>query len=198
MTLFSLSLILFLIMDPVGSVRPFMKYTEQLKARRQMFVIFREMVLALGLMVLFNFLGEWILQLFELSDTAIHATSGVIIFLVAMQILFPKEDRDPLIQPGEEPFLVPLAIPIIAGPALLATIMLYSAIETNPWLTLAACLIAWVASCLILFCSRTIYRVLGSDGLTACEKLMGIVLVLIGIERILGAVTLFYDHVHKA
>ena len=194
MSLFSLSLILFLIIDPMGSVRPFMKYTEQLKPRRQKMVILREMFLALGLMILFNFLGESLFQLFEISDTAIQLTSGVILFLVAMQILFPKADRDALIAPEGEPFLVPLAIPIIAGPALLASIMLYSAIETNPWITLLACLIAWAASCLLLLCSRTLYRLLGSAGLTACEKLMGIILVLLSIERVLSGITLFYTH----
>jgi len=195
MTLFSLTLILFLIIDPIGSVRPFINYTQELKPKRQRQVIIREMGLALAFMILFNFLGEHLFRLFDISDTSVFLTSGVVLFLVALQILFPRPDYEaPSDSSSKEPFLVPLAIPIIAGPALLATIMLFADLESNVWMTLAAIILAWAASCLILLTSKTLFRYLGPSGLTACEKLMGIVLLLLAVQRILAGITIFAQH----
>ncbi|HXF28940.1 MAG TPA: MarC family protein, partial [Chlamydiales bacterium] len=184
-----------LIIDPIGSVRSFLKYTQELKPKRQRQIIFREMLLALVLMVAFNFLGEHLFKLFGISDTTVFVASGVILFIIALQILFPRADQevpsDPL---AKEPFLVPLAIPIIAGPASLATIMLFADLESDVWMTLGAICIAWAASCFILLFSKTLFRYLGSSGLLAAEKLMGIVLMLLAVQRILAGITIFHTH----
>lgn len=191
MTIFSLTLIFFLIMDPLGHVKSFISYLEDLKSRRQKIVIMREMLLALITTLVFNFLGEYLFHLLEIKETTAYLASGLILFLVAIKILFPRSELADAPKPVGEPFLVPLAIPMIAGPALLATVMLYASTEPSPWTTLIAVAISWTASCVILLCSRSLLKLLGPGGLTACEKLMGMILVLLSIQRIMQGIILF-------
>lgn len=193
MSLFSLTFILFLIMDPLGKVQSFLNYLEGLEPKRQGFIIVREMLIALATMLVFNFLGEYLFELLQISNITVYLTSGVILFLVAIKILFPGRDIEEVKKPVTEPFLVPLAIPMIAGPALLATIMLFASTIKSPWESCSAVIIAWVVSCLILLSSKMLLRTLGPAGLTACEKLMGMVLVLLSIQRILQGISIFHD-----
>jgi small neutral amino acid transporter SnatA (MarC family) len=110
---------------------------------------------------------------------------------VAIKILFPpKEEHLPRIH-GEEPFLIPIAIPVVASPALLATIMLFSQAEPLVMPMVIAIVVAWFASALIFLGSRKILRLLGPNGLIAIERLMGIVLVFISVQRFLDGVMLF-------
>jgi len=191
MSVLSISLVLFLIMDPIGNVSSFLTMVRGIEPKRQTFIVIREMLIALLFMVLFNYLGEYIFEWLQVSETTVRISSGVILFIVAVQILFPqlKGIRDNI--PEEEPFIIPLAIPLIAGPALLATIMLYAHMEENLHTMLLAILVAWFASVIVLLSSRYLYRILGVNGLMACEKLMGMVLVLLAIQRFLDGVAQF-------
>ncbi len=191
MTLFSIALVLFLIMDPIGNISSYLKMVDGIKPKRQLTVLVREMLIALLIMVVFNYLGEVIFELLQISEPTIRLSSGVILFLIAVQILFPNLSgiRDNL--PKEEPFIIPLAIPLIAGPSLLATIMLYAHMEQSQPVMLLAILFAWLAALIVMLLSRPLHRALGSNGLLACEKLMGMVLVLIAIQRFLDGIQLF-------
>ena len=191
MSLFTLTLTLFLIINPLGNMKHFLALLEGLRARRQFYVIAREMVFALATMFVFSFFGEGIAAAFHLTQTAIFITSGLILFLTAIKILFsPRDDYIPKFR-GEEPFLVPIAIPIIASPALLATIMLFSQTEPMMWPMIVSILIAWGISILLLLSSGPILKVVGQNGLTAIERLMGMVLVLISVQRFMEGVQLF-------
>jgi multiple antibiotic resistance protein len=143
-------------------------------------------------MLFFSFLGEWLINLLSLSMVTVYITSGVILFLTAIKILFSQEERFPA-KHGEEPFLVPLAIPIIAGPALLATIMLFSSTEEAVSTMFTAILFAWGITSALLLNSRLVVKVLGPSGLIACERLMGMVLVLISIQRMAAGALLFIN-----
>ncbi len=191
MTLFTLSFLLFLIMDPFGNVSSYLKLVEKLPKKRQFLVAGREMLIALGFMLLFNFIGEFLFDVLHISETAIRLASGLILFLVALKILFPSIDSPRANLPEGEPFITPLAVPFIAGPALLATIMLYTHLEPSQPLMLTAIFLSWAAASLVLFSSSFLYRILGTNGLIACEKLMGMVLVLLAIERFASGVQLF-------
>lgn len=190
MQVITLSLILFLIMDPIGHIKAFIKTLEGIAPKRQQAIVRREMAIALGFMVFFNFVGEGIFNLLQISDVTVYMASGIILFLVAIKILFPSNDREEMQVPPGEPFIVPLAIPRIAGPALIATIMLCAHSEPNLWTSLFAILLAWVVSSLILLNAKSILKIVGSGGLTACEKLMGMVLVLLSVQRFLQGVLL--------
>ena len=191
MSLFTLTLTLFLIINPLGNMKHFLTLLEGLRARRQCYVIAREMLIALVTMFIFSFFGEGIAAAFHLTQTAIFITSGLILFLTAIKILFSsRDDYVPRFR-GEEPFLVPIAIPIIASPALLATIMLFSQTEPLMWPMIVSILIAWGLSVLLLLASGPILKLIGQNGLTAIERLMGMILVLISVQRFMEGVQLF-------
>lgn len=175
-------------MDPIGNISSFLKMVDGIDPKRQRMILLREMLIALLVMVVFNYIGEGIYDLLQISDPAVRLSSGVILFLIAVQILFPNLTGIRENLPKEEPFIIPFAIPLIAGPSVLATIMLYAHMEQSQPVMLISILCAWVAALLVMIVSRPLYKVMGDNGLMACEKLMGMVLVLIAIQRFLDGV----------
>jgi len=193
MSFFSIALVLFLIMDPIGNISSYLSLTKELDPKRHHKVVFREMLIALAVMIAFNYLGEFIFQFLGISETAVRLSSGVILFLIAVKILFMAPDSIRANLPQGESFVFPLAIPLIAGPGLLATIMLYAHIEPYQSIMLLAILTAWLASVVILYFSPVIKKVLGQNGLMACERLIGLVLVLIAAQRLLEGILHFWS-----
>jgi small neutral amino acid transporter SnatA (MarC family) len=120
-------------------------------------------------------------------------SGGIILFLISIKMIFP-EKKDPKAEPSkdEEPFIVPLAVPLVAGPAVLAAVMLYSGQTANSgWVTFGAIVLAWAASTVVLLSSSLWKRLLGSRGLMACERLMGLILTLIAVQMFLEGVAMF-------
>lgn len=191
MSLFSLAFILFLIMNSIGNITPFLYLKREIPASRMKYVLFREMGIALVAMILFNELGEVLFALLSASETSLRISSGVILFLIALKILFPSEQSPRFNLPGGEPFVFPLAIPIIAGPAVLVTIMLYAHLESSLAVMYGSILLAWGGSCFIFLNASFLHRILGSNGLAACERLMGMILMLLGIQRLADGVKCF-------
>lgn len=192
MSLFSVALVLFLIMDPIGNISPYLSMVKEIDPKKLKWIVLREMAIALAVMLGFNYLGEYIFNFLGFSETTVRITSGVILFLIAIKILFTSTDSMRANLPQGEPFIFPLAIPLIAGPALLATIMLYAHLEPLQSVMILAILIAWLSSGLILVFAAPIKRVLGENGLMACERLIGMVLVLISVQRLLEGILLFW------
>lgn len=192
MSLFNITLVLLLIMDPLGNLNSYLSLVNGLPATRQKFIIFREMCIALAVMMFFNFLGEHIFDFLDLSETTVRLSSGVILFLIAIKILFTASDNPRANLPEGEPFIFPLAIPLMAGPALLATIMLYSHLEHYESIMFGGIVIAWLIAFIIFIFGKQIKKILGQNGLVACERLIGMVLVLIAIQRMLEGITLFW------
>lgn len=192
MSLISIAVVLFLIMDPLGNISSFLPLTKDLDPKRQRFVIFREMLIALAIMIFFNYLGEWIFYVLQLSEATVRISSGMILFLIAIKILFTSPDSLRANLPKGEPFIFPVAIPLIAGPGLLATIMLYAHMEPYQSIMIIAILLAWAASSVILYFANPIKKYLGTNGLMAAERLVGMVLVLISIQRFLEGILLFW------
>jgi len=190
---FNIALILFFIMDPIGNIASFLKLTDGLDPKRQRIIIFREMLIALVVMIGFNYLGEVIFDFLGLSETTVRLSSGIILFLIALKILFTAPDSIRSNLPKGDPFVFPIAIPLIAGPALLATVMLFAHLETHQSVMLAAILIAWFCSALILYFARPIKNLLGNNGLMALERLIGMVLVLMAVQRLLEGVLSFWE-----
>ncbi len=192
MSLFNITLTLFFIMDPIGNLPSYLSMVKELKPKRQSWIILREMLIALTIMLFFHYLGEHIFEFLDLSETTVRLSSGVILFLIAIKILFTSNDSPRANLPKGEPFIFPLAIPLIAGPALMATIMLYANLESSQSMMVMAILIAWFLSILIFLFAGPIKRILGSNGLMACERLIGMVLVLIAVQRFLEGILLFW------
>lgn len=192
MSFFSVALVLILIMDPLGNMSSYLNLTKDLNPKQRNRIILREMIIALVAMILFNYIGEFIFSVLSLSETTVRISSGVILFLIAIKILFTSTDSLRANLPSGEPFIFPLAIPLVAGPGLLATIMLYAHIEPLQSIMLAAILVAWLISTTVLFFSAPIKKVLGSNGLMAIERLIGMVLVLIAVQRLMEGILLFW------
>ena len=199
MNFFSIAITLFLIMDPVGNLRSYLTLVNKLNPLLHRRIVFREMLIALAVMLGFNYLGEYIFTFLDLSETTVRLSSAVILFLIAVKILFSSSDSPRANLPVGEPVIFPLAVPLIAGPALMATIMLYAHLEGSLSVMVGAILAAWSLSVLIFLCARPIERLLGDNGLMACERLIGMVLVLIAVQRFLEGILLFWStHPHPA
>lgn len=190
MTLASLSLILFLIMDPLGNISSFIDQLKNVPKNEFKKIVFRELLYALAIMVLFAFIGEWLMFFLELSQPTVYIASGLILFFMAFQILFPSTKSIRKNLPKTMPYIIPLAVPLIAGPSLLATIIIFSSEESLVFL-LGAIAIAWACSLAILLFSHEIFSLLKENGLVAFERLMGMILVLLAIQRVAEGILLF-------
>lgn len=188
LSLLNIALTLFLIMDPIGNIQSFLNLMKDTDPARRKKVILREMLIALAAMVLFNYIGEFLFNFLEISETAVRLSSGVILFLVAIRILFSSSSNIRANLPTGEPFIIPLAVPLIAGPSLLATIMLYAHMDTCEPLMLVAIILAWIAAFVVLVLAPHLNRFLGKNGLGALERLMGMVLVMLAIQRFMEGV----------
>lgn len=191
MTLGYIAAILFLLMDPIGNISSMIKLLNDVPPEKRKFVIVREMLFALLTIVIFYFLGEGIFSILKISETTLVLTLGIILFLVAIKILFPSVDSLRANLPSGEPFVSPLAIPLIAGPAVLATVMLFAHFEESHVKVLSAIVIAWVAALLVLLSGHRLESILKSAGLSAAERLMGLVLVMLAVQKILEGLHTF-------
>lgn len=189
--LFTVIVILFLIMDPIGNISSFLKMVDELPSKRVRWVVFREMLIALAFMLGFNFLGEFIFQILQLDHQTVELASAVILFLTAIKILFPSSNSLRANWPKGEPFIIPLAVPLIAGPSLLATIMMLAHLETSQPAMLIAILVAWAAAMIILLFARQLQHYLGHNGLMAGERLTGMLLVMLAVQRCMEGIQEF-------
>lgn len=180
-------------MDALGNVPIFIAVLKEMKPSRQRSIILRELLLALGIIILFYFLGGPLLTFLRISQQAVLISGGVILFLIALKMIFPSQEADNW-SFGREPFLVPLAIPLVAGPAVLSAVMLYSHEQIPHIVAISAILIAWTASTVILLCSTYLKKVLGERGINACEKLMGLLLIMLSVEMFLDGFRRIFQH----
>jgi len=184
----SATLLLLTIMDPLGNVATFVAALRPVPPEKRVRVIARELVFALLILVAFLFTGPWLLGLLHLKQEALFISGGVVLFLIALKMIFPPSRRDSDEQ-VLEPFIVPLATPMIAGPSVLATLLVL--VSTQPehlWHWFAALMIAWSITAAVLLCSPAIARVLKEKGSMAVERLMGMLLVMVAVQMLLNGI----------
>ena len=185
-------------MDPFGNVPLFLSALNPIAADRRRKVIIRELLLALAALILFLFLflGRYILSAIGISESILTTAGGVILFLIALRMVFPPA-RGPypvdVDESSGEPILVPLAIPLLAGPSALASVLFLMSSDPGRWPDwLAAVLIAWAMTATVLLLSSPLARLIKKRGLIAIERLMGMVLTAIAIKMILTGVEDFF------
>lgn len=192
MKLFSAVVTLFLIMDPLGNIPLFLSVLKDVRPERRRRVLIREILFAYVVLLTFVFLGRYILQLLSLQEETISIAGGIVLFLIALRMIFPPEGGMPRDALEGEPFVVPLAIPLIAGPSTLAALLLLQQSDPNSTLQLLLALtIAWALSALILLSSTVLHRVLKQRGLIAMERLMGMLLVMLAVQMFMNGVAKF-------
>lgn len=189
----STAFLLFLVLDPIGNIPVFLAILGNVPAERRRRVLLRELLIALAALILFLFLGKYILAALQISQASLGAAGGIILFLIAIRMVFPMPKGMFAEETDGEPFIVPLAIPLIAGPAAMATLMLLMARQPDRWYQwLAALLLAWTASGIILMLSSPLVRLLGKRTLTAIERLMGLVLTAVAVEMLIDGIEQAY------
>ena len=193
MDIISAATLLFLVMDPLGNIPVFLSVLDDVAPERRTRVLVRELFLALVVLVAFLYAGEMMLGFLGLSEHSVRIAGGIILFLIALKMIFPvarsahaKEEMQ------GEPLLVPLAIPMVAGPSAMAVVMLLSTNEPgrmNEWLL--ALLAAWFFSSVILVSASGLKRFLGRRGLIAIERLMGMLLIAISVQMLLEGISAY-------
>jgi multiple antibiotic resistance protein len=199
MTLFSAALLLFLVMDPFGNVPVFISVLRSVDEDRRRWVIARELLIALAFLIAFLFGGRYVLDAIGISESSLTVAGGVILFLIALRMIFPSPggvfgaDAEDAEDAETEPILVPLAIPLIAGPSAMASVLFMMSSNPARWLEwLAALGLAWAATGAVLLLAPNLVRLMGNRGLIATERLMGMVLTAIASKMILTGVAEFY------
>jgi multiple antibiotic resistance protein len=193
MDILSATLLLLTIMDPLGNVATFVSALRPVPPEKRLRVIARELVVALVILVAFLFAGPWLLSLLHLKQEALFISGGIVLFLIALKMIFPPSKHDE--EPMSEPFIVPLATPMVAGPSVLATLLVL--VSTQPehlWRWFAALLIAWGLTAAVLLCAPAIARVLKEKGSLAVERLMGMLLVMVAVQMFLNGIEHYLKH----
>ena len=187
MTTLSAALLLFLILDPLGNIPLFLGLLKPLPEARRRLVLARELLIALAVLFTFLWFGKYLLEAMHLRQESVSIAGGIILFLIGLKMIFPSHEG------GEahegEPFIVPLAIPMVAGPSGMASVMLLGSQDPTrmgDWSLALA--IAWAATAVILFSATYLYKVLGNRVLVAVERLMGMLLVAISVQMFLDGI----------
>lgn len=190
---FTVTFALFLLMNPIGNVPIYLALLKEISPKRQAQIILRELAMALAILLLFQFVGQGLLNLLGVKKDTLLMAGGLILLIIAMRMIFPSEKLiTNIIEKKEEPFLVPLAIPLVAGPAILSAIIIYS--NEVPTLPLTfSILFAWALVTIILLSAPVLLKILKERGILACERLMGLILILIASQMFLNGMRIFFS-----
>lgn len=181
--------LLLILLDPLGNIPLLISLLKPLPAARRQRAILRESLIAGAVLVLFVFVGDWVLAALRLSESALEISGGLILFLIALGMVFPRgnaPEGDP--EFSGEPLIVPIAIPMIAGPAALATVLLAARQAEQPYSLVAAICVAVVLNTLILLAAGRLARLFGKAGLAAMERLMGLALTAMAVQMLISGI----------
>jgi multiple antibiotic resistance protein len=183
---------LFLVMDPVGNVPLFLSVLKDVDSKRRQRVVARELLIALVALLAFLFGGSALLDLLNLRQESISIAGAIILFLIAIRMIFPSPYGLMGETPDGEPFVVPLAIPAVAGPSAFAISILLVTSDPSRMLDWSIALVgAWAATAVILMAAPLLLRALGHRGLIAMERLMGMILVIIAVQMFFDGIQTF-------
>lgn len=188
-SILSAAVLLFFLMDPLGNIPVLLSVLKGIEPKRQRFIIARELAIALVILIIFLFAGKPLLNFLHLQQETVTISGGIILLIIGLRMIFPKPEGIMGANPDGEPFLVPIAIPLIAGPSVLAMLILMT--QSNPNNTinwLLALFIAWASSAVILLAAPFLLKVLKHRGLNALERLMGMLLVMMAVQMLINGI----------
>lgn len=193
MDIFSTTLLLVLIMDPLGNMPIFISVLKGVPENRRLKVLIRELLIALLILLIFLLSGEKLLSALNLDQEAVSIAGGIILFIIALRLIFPSGKGSVMGDtPEGEPFIVPMATPMIAGPSILATLILMGKQYPGEQASLAVSVfLAWLLSTTVLIMSSKIMKVIGNRGIFAIERLMGMILVMLSVQMLMNGITSF-------
>ena len=186
-------ILLLLVLDPLGSLPVFIPIMRDVPPERRTMVAVREVLFAFAVLFAFMFFGDAFLRVMRLSERSLEVAGGVILLMVAIRMIFSHEGGVYGTPEGKEPFIFPLAVPLLAGPSAMATVLLLASRQPDrilSWVGALACAML-VSGAVLLLCER-IRRLLGDSVVSALEKLMGLVLTAIAVEMILAGLKQYF------
>ena len=188
---FSAVILLILVIDPLGILPICISLLRSVSPKRRIRVVMREVSIAFSVLLLFMFFGRGMLEFMRLSDVSLSIAGGIILFIIALRMIFPHTDGM-FGQHTGEPFIVPLAIPLLAGPSALTTVLLLVSREPeHMWVWIGALTTVMVGcTAIIMFADRLSY-ILGAPVLTAIERLMGLILTAIAVQMLMEGIEKF-------
>lgn len=192
-SIWSAAVLLFFLMDPLGNIPVLLSVLKGISPKRQRIIIIRELLIALVILVIFLFGGQSLLNFLHLQQESVTIAGGIILLIIGLRLIFPRSDGVMGKQPDGEPFIVPIAIPMIAGPSVLAMLILMTKNEPEQlsnWFF--ALLIAWTITALLLLAAPFLYRILRERGLKAIERLMGMILVMMAVQMLINGIRILF------
>jgi MarC family membrane protein len=194
-TFLSALVLLLLVLDPFGSLPIFISVMRAVDPARRTTVAVREVVIAFAVLLAFMFAGQGFLSLMHLSERSLEVAGGVILLIIAIRMIFGSSGGDAYAADGalREPFIFPLAVPLLAGPSALATVLLLASRQPDRVLYwVGALTVAMLVSGAVLLAADRIRQLIGSSMVAAIEKLMGLVLTAIAVEMILAGLKRYF------
>jgi multiple antibiotic resistance protein len=189
MSTLSAMLLLLLVLDPMGNIPLFLAALNNVPHDRHRRIIIRESCIGLGFLLLFLFFGRYLLVLLHISQSSLSIAGGIVLFLISIKMIFARSDEIFGSGPEGEPFVVPLAVPLIAGPSAMTTVLLLVAREPARWPSwLAALVLAWSISLMILVFANRLRKILRVRGIMAMERLTGMLLTTVAVEMLLNGI----------
>lgn len=188
--------LLLLVLDPLGNMPFVLSLLRNVPEKRHPRIILRECTISVLVLIVFLLAGDWLLLAMHLSDPALEIAGGLILFLIALRMVFPPvshatfelAERDA----PSEPFIVPLAIPMIAGPSALATVILASRQSGQTLVWISAIVIASAVNAVFLLASRWFSRLFGKSGMEAMERLMGLILTAMAVQMLISGISVAF------
>lgn len=191
-----ISITLFLIFDPLGNAAVCLPMLGAFTPKQQRQIMLREVVIALGIILLFTFLGDSLLGLLNIHHSTLRIAGGIILLIISMKMVFPQGNGSSS-DLEKDPFIVPIAVPLLAGPSLLAAVMLYAArSQESPHGNaelLTAIFLSWLVTSIILLCASSLTKILGQRGLRATERLMGLILIFMAVQMLEDGIRMFVE-----
>lgn len=182
---------LFLVLDPFGNAPVFNSLLSKIPENRRRTVLVRELFIALGILLAFLVLGKNLLGFLRVGIHTLSISGGILLFLIALGMVFPSRSILGETEDGE-PFIVPLAVPLMVGPSSIALLLLTASKHPDELFSIAGGVgCAWLASSVLLGLSPLLLRILGVGGARAMERLMGLLLILVAVQMFLDGVSTY-------
>lgn len=198
MSIIQLAMIFFIVTNPIGNSPTIIALIKDHTVRDQQKILFREAIFSMLLAIFFLFLGEIFLKCLKIQNFALTTSGGILLFVVALKMIFSSREDSKIERPKQDPFIVPIATPLLSGAGLLTMIMLYSKQEANDMKILFAILLAWIGVTTVLVTAPYLQIFLGKRGLAALEQLMGMLLVMIAMDMIVQGSSLLISALKAA
>lgn len=186
--------LLLLVLDPFGSLPIFISVLRNVAPARRRIVAIREVSIAFGVLLVFMVAGDSFLALMHLSERSLEVAGGVILLIIAIRMIFSTGGEiyagD---ASGREPLIFPLAVPLLAGPSAMATVLLLASRQPQQLMQWVGALTVAMAVCgVVMLGANRIRKLLGASMVSAIEKLMGLVLTAIAVEMILAGLKRYF------